>query len=382
MVIDRISKIKNHRIFRGFAWPQDLFDFKENNLFYGWNETGYQINRNGTIAKNPREGEKPAITFLYFLKSPEDKSFSLKNGIVVIDDPVSSIALTSRNLFQKLSRLSAQSGVALSERGFCLDKPWPSFYEDVEEKVRNIIVSHAPNRKIRGALHEETAYGYSNHNKCFVYRKPLSNLTENEIEKIRDNKIKELVQMRLKQFDGNLKKAFGDTNNPLMHLDGKTQIKSVRLMNNFNQNTVNSIKNREGLTYKFFKYGNNHHVEIIENIDTMELKGVFVTAMEAAKRARIDKIGIVQRNHGPEWRFVMSLCTNDMIEIDNDKGEKHYRVQKMSGSKQFEITLKQHHDALPDINVNSLRIRSNKDIKKISSKIFIDPLGFAFACND
>lgn len=78
MVIDRISKIKNHRIFCGFAWTQDLLDFKKNNLFYGWNETGYQINHNGTIAKNLREGEKTAIAFLYFLKSPGDKSFSLK----------------------------------------------------------------------------------------------------------------------------------------------------------------------------------------------------------------------------------------------------------------------------------------------------------------
>ncbi|MCF6149389.1 MAG: type II CRISPR RNA-guided endonuclease Cas9 [Candidatus Kuenenia sp.] len=292
------------------------------------------------------------------------------------------IALTSGSLFQKLSRLSAQSGAALSERGFQLDKPWPSFYEDAEKMVRNIIVSHAPNRKITGALHEDTAYGYSNHDKCFVYRKPLSTLTENEIEKIRDGMIKQLVKVRIEQFDGNLKKALGNANSPLLHRDGKTPIRNVRLMNNFNQNTVNGIKNRVGITYKFFKYGNNHHVEIIENINTGERKGVFVTAMEAAKRARIDKTGIVQRNHGPEWRFVMSLCTNDMIEVDNDNVKKYYRVQKMSGSKQFEITLKYHHDALPEINANSLRIRSNKDIKKISRKIFIDPLGSVFASND
>jgi wobble nucleotide-excising tRNase len=40
MAIERINKIKNHRIFSGFAWPQDLLDFKEKNLFYGWNGTG------------------------------------------------------------------------------------------------------------------------------------------------------------------------------------------------------------------------------------------------------------------------------------------------------------------------------------------------------
>jgi len=53
--------------------------------------SGYQISRNGTPAKNFSEGEKTAIAFLYFLKSLGDKSFSLKDGIVVIDDPVSSL---------------------------------------------------------------------------------------------------------------------------------------------------------------------------------------------------------------------------------------------------------------------------------------------------
>ena len=40
MLIERINKIKSHRIFREFVWPQDLLDFKEKNLFYGWNGTG------------------------------------------------------------------------------------------------------------------------------------------------------------------------------------------------------------------------------------------------------------------------------------------------------------------------------------------------------
>lgn len=292
------------------------------------------------------------------------------------------IALTSRALFQRLSSLSAQSGAALSERGFRLDNPWQSFYDDVRAKIERITVSHAPSHKISGALHEETAYGYSSNDRCFVYRKPLSSLTENEVKKIRDNKIKQLVQARIAQFGGNLKKALGDANNQLMHVDGKTPIKSVRLAVNLNQNTVRGIKNLEGKNYKFFKYRNNHHVEIIENINIGERKGLFVTAIEAARRARIDKTSIVQRDHGPEWRFVMSLCINDMVEIEDNGIKKCYRVQNMSGGKQFEIRLKLHRDALPDRNENTLRIRSNKDIKQISRKILIDPFGNTFACND
>ena len=53
--------------------------------------SGYHISRNGTPAKDLSEGERTAIAFLYFLKSLGDKSFSPSDGVVVIDDPVSSL---------------------------------------------------------------------------------------------------------------------------------------------------------------------------------------------------------------------------------------------------------------------------------------------------
>jgi len=54
-------------------------------------DTGYRITRNGVVAKGLSEGEKTAIALLYFLKSLKDRSFDLDNGIVMLDDPVSSL---------------------------------------------------------------------------------------------------------------------------------------------------------------------------------------------------------------------------------------------------------------------------------------------------
>ena len=56
---------------------------------------GYSVYRLGQPARNLSEGEKTAIAFLYFLKSLEDKDFSLLDGIVVVDDPVSSLDANS-----------------------------------------------------------------------------------------------------------------------------------------------------------------------------------------------------------------------------------------------------------------------------------------------
>lgn len=66
-------------------------------------ENGYILKRNGEIAKNLSEGEKTAIAFVYFTIHLRDRDFDLRNDIVVIDDPISS--LDSNSLFQAFSFL-------------------------------------------------------------------------------------------------------------------------------------------------------------------------------------------------------------------------------------------------------------------------------------
>lgn len=53
--------------------------------------TGYTITRNGTPARSLSEGEMTAIALLYFLKSLKDRRFEIDKGLVVLDDPVSSL---------------------------------------------------------------------------------------------------------------------------------------------------------------------------------------------------------------------------------------------------------------------------------------------------
>ena len=63
--------------------------------------SGYAITRNGYPAKNLSEGERTALAFLHFLESLSDKNFDLTKGIVVIDDPVSS--LDSNSIYSAFS---------------------------------------------------------------------------------------------------------------------------------------------------------------------------------------------------------------------------------------------------------------------------------------
>ncbi|MGN6423261.1 MAG: AAA family ATPase [Asticcacaulis sp.] len=66
-------------------------------------DEGYLIHRRGKPAKRLSEGEKTAIAFIYFLVQLSDQTFNIAEGVVVIDDPISS--LDSSAIYQAFSYL-------------------------------------------------------------------------------------------------------------------------------------------------------------------------------------------------------------------------------------------------------------------------------------
>jgi CRISPR-associated endonuclease Csn1 len=64
-----------------------------------------------------------------------------------------------------------------------LKEPWEDFWKHVEYSVNSIVVSHRVNRKISGALHEETYYGPTDekapkNKEMMVVRKPVHQLSQ------------------------------------------------------------------------------------------------------------------------------------------------------------------------------------------------------------
>ena len=66
-------------------------------------ETGYDILRNGKPAKSLSEGERTAVAFVFFITHLKEEGFNSKSGIIVVDDPVSSLDANSQ--FQAFSFL-------------------------------------------------------------------------------------------------------------------------------------------------------------------------------------------------------------------------------------------------------------------------------------
>ena len=86
-----------------------VFGHKKFNLKYEETNKSYYVCReNGEIAKNLSEGEKTVIAFAYFLATLKTHNFDLKNAIIVIDDPVSS--LDQQYLFNLTNLLTKKFG--------------------------------------------------------------------------------------------------------------------------------------------------------------------------------------------------------------------------------------------------------------------------------
>lgn len=73
-------------------------------------QNGYRITRGDHPATHLSDGERTAIAFLYFLKSLKGSDFNLETGIVVIDDPVSS--LDANSLFSAFGFMKQRTAMA------------------------------------------------------------------------------------------------------------------------------------------------------------------------------------------------------------------------------------------------------------------------------
>lgn len=284
------------------------------------------------------------------------------------------VALVDRGLFQFISRLAGQNRDMMRRILKGINAPWDNFLNDVNDAIGRIVVSHAPTRRVRGQLLEDTAYGATNTLGVYVVRKSLDGITSAQIKKIVDPAIKQLVETRAAMFDGDLKKAFAE---PLFHKDGKTQIRSVRIYVTMSPDTVVGIKEPNGSEYKYYPVAGNHHVDIFENSDATERKAVLVPRFFAAQR------GWKPESMGEGWNKLFSLCANDIVEFRGDDGElRLYRIQKMSGGTAVIVIARPLEDARSEYISGVVKQLRGASLKNITRKLQIDPIGRLTTASD
>lgn len=293
------------------------------------------------------------------------------------------VALTNRSRLQKLSALVRRGGT--KKHGEVMFDPWDGFRNDVLERIQAICVSHRVERKVRGKLHEETNYGPTPDQGEWVVRKPLSSLTANEIDKIRDQAIRTIVIDRLaahgikigrgKKPDAKLmKELLSDCRMP-----SGVPIKKVRIVKP--DLTIRKLRPDNHEDQTFVKPGSTHHLCLFEWEEEGKMKRdvVFVTMLEAAQRLKNHE-PVIQRYHptNNHARFLFSLSSREMV-LANFKGEEKLLTFKTAASTQGQIYFAEHTDARKSADYKKYVAKANTlDARKVT----VDPLGQVRWAND
>jgi len=250
-------------------------------------------------------------------------------------------ALTDRKLLNRMSSVYDEERQRIE-----VPLPWPTLRNDLDAKLQGMVVSHKPDHGLQAQLHEDTAYGSIKQPEKegganLVYRKGFRDLTEKEIGRIRDLRLRELVQthvQREKSQGKDLKSAllsFAQRRDIPGQPNG---IRHVRLTKTEKPEYLVAIRDKSGKSYKSYSAGENAFVDIFHSPE-----GKWIARATTVFQAN-------QKNAEPAWqmeasaRFVMRVFKGDMLRIDHEGRNKIVKIVRLSPSNN-RLYLVEHNEA-------------------------------------
>lgn len=250
-------------------------------------------------------------------------------------------AMTDRSLLQRMSSVYDDERDKIE-----IPPPWPSLRDDLDARLTAMVVSHRPNHGVQAQLHEDTAYGAVNDPEKeggnLVYRKPFLALNEQEVERIRDRRLRDLLADHIdaqRAAGRSLKSALESfaSRTDIPGLPGG--IRHVRLLKAEKPEYLVPVADRSGKPYKFYSAGKNAFVEIFE-LPNGEWHGEAMTVFQANQETS----ELSWRTEFPGARLVMRVFKGDMIRIDHDGREKIVTVERLEPSAK-RLRLAEHNEA-------------------------------------
>jgi CRISPR-associated endonuclease Csn1 len=269
-----------------------------------------------------------------------------------------------------------------------LQAPWPGFIEEVRDKINAINVSHRVARKVNGPLHEETFYGKpktdAQGKKCVHVRKKLESFKNvKELDDIVDGVVRERVRARLDELGGDLKKFADSANHPWLEArDGhRIPIHCVRVRRRLETFTVG-----DGARCRNVTTDSNHHMPIVESLKNGKPRWddeTIVSRYEASRRlARHEPV--IRRKFGEGKRFLFSLSSGELIEMDGERGRREIAVVRSVSKGKIEFVFAQDARKVADIKKGGdWTTRSPEKLRELHcQKVMISPLGAVIRAND
>lgn len=298
------------------------------------------------------------------------------------------IAVTSQQKIQRITK-TLQKNWPKRPKYAAIEEPWDGFGVQLAQAVETINVSHRVQRKVKGALHDESFYNKETNGILkdkFIKRLSLPKKFDLKKNLICDKNIERLFLQRLNEFNNDWDKAFAEPlylknkNNPKQPIP----VKKVRIAKS--SNTMIQVGKA------WVEPGENHHLELF----TLQKKGKtdyickVWTVWDVAQRVK-NQEPIILKQHPdyPDAEFVLSLSKQESIRISDKNGNiQNARVLSISGQPDnfFKIDIEVRPLTIGDTRNlsreaqkalrNEWRIRTLKDFdKRKIQKITVDPLG-------
>lgn len=257
------------------------------------------------------------------------------------------IGAMTRGLLNHLAHEAGRAEAADFQK--VLDKvpwPFPAFRDVIRSRLAATVISNKPEHGKLGALHEDTAYGLIRDPAeakalgNLVRRKPLVDLTANEVDAIRDMALRKAAQAAVAPFrdaKGKAKdeKAFKAA---LAGFADERKIRRIRVAKE-DMSAVAITDRRTGAPYKAVAPGENHHIDIVQMRDGT-WKGFATTVFE-----------VNRKDFRPQWereklggKLVMRLHKGDMVELEDKGGGRVVKAVQQLWMKQNLVVLAPHNE--------------------------------------
>lgn len=233
------------------------------------------------------------------------------------------------------------------------EEPFPGYAETAKRLVRGVIVSRKPDHGKGGALHEGTAYGIVVDEAeakvigNLVTRKPVTALSANEIDSVRDPVLRRELQAavaHLRDDKGKVKdekalkatlKTFAEERDRPGRKQGVRRVRIGKAQKDF----VPINDRSSGDVYKALIAGENHHIDIVQMRDG---------TWQAFPATRFE---VNQKDWRPLWereklggKLVMRVHKGDVIALDDNGRTRNMTVHRLSPSNNV-LYLAEHFEA-------------------------------------
>ena len=307
-------------------------------------------------------------------------------------------ALTTSGSVRDIAKAAEQASEAGENRlHVAIDPPWPTLRSDAEGQVDHMVTSHRVDRRLQGALHQETNYSplrsdLGGRDESGVWRhirKPVAGLSASDVEQIVDAEVRKVVQAALEQSGKTAKDTFKEEmDHPtLTQKDGAAQpIHRVRIRKRQKAVAVGKRGHERHVAP-----GANHHMAIVgvldKNGEVKKWEAHVVTLLEAVLRRKRGE-PIVQKDWGDGRIFLFTMRSGDAIQLMLDGHEEPQPcvVSTVSGTM---MEAKLANDARSATDIKKMGVAGGRmtfSMKKLfaaqTCRISIDQLGRVRRCHE